>query len=192
MLFVICNRHKIKFLVYCPGRLALWQVCPNNLSHENSPYKKLTPVKLAQSTERYPRKSMSHLHRANSMPRKNWAGGIRSLCMLKGNIIGKHYAWFDGFSYLSCRETDFNARVNVNLQPIKVTIKCYAMVRCVLLKLTLICHYSCVNLTFRLSCCSVNGCTETTSIVNVSSENSEGVKSPRFKFVDGDIEVCVV
>ena len=42
---------------------------------------------------------------------------LKSLCVLKGNIKDKHQEWFDGFSYLSCRETHFHSSVNVKLQP---------------------------------------------------------------------------
>ena len=73
---------------------------------------------------RISQKSTLHLHMAKSMARKNYVEGTRSLCVLRGNIKDKHYTWFDGFSYLSCRETDFNSWVDVKLQPDYYSMKC--------------------------------------------------------------------
>ena len=58
-------------------------------------------------------KSTSQPQRAKSLVPQNYVEATRSTA----NTKDKHYAWFDGFSYLSCRETEFSARVNVKLQP---------------------------------------------------------------------------
>ena len=40
------------------------------------------------------------------------------------NNKDKHYVWFDGFSYHGCRETVFNARVDVKLGQSHWSVKC--------------------------------------------------------------------
>ena len=44
--------------------------------------------------------------------------------MLRGYVKDNYYARFDTGSYHSCRETDFNARVNVKLRQSHWRVKC--------------------------------------------------------------------
>ena len=48
--------------------------------------------------------------------------------MCEAYVMNNYYARFDTHSYHSCRETDFNARVDVKLLPSQWSVKCQSRV----------------------------------------------------------------